>query len=59
MSLKNDVEKTINSIENFLKDGTQDLLEFVKSHKRVLFAIFAIYVAYKYLFTDEKLEVVE
>lgn len=59
LTVKDQVETVLGKTEAVLKKGIDDVVSFIKKHKRLLFAIVAVYLGYQYLFGDEKLVVDE
>ena len=51
---KKTVEKTYENAKTFLDKTSQDLLGWLKSHKKLVIAGTALYLAFTYLFDEEE-----
>lgn len=53
---KKTIEKSYESAKTFLEKFTQDALAWLKSHKKLVIAGTALYLAFTYLFDEDEEE---
>ena len=53
---KKTIEKSYESAKTFLEKFTQDIMGWLKKHKKLVIAGTALYLAFTYLFNEEEEE---